>query len=93
MPVCARCTGIYAGAALVVMVSAARLTRRPADAAGARAFSRASVRTALAVAAIPTVATLLYEWISGVTPSNWIRAASGVCLGIGVAALIQREVN
>jgi hypothetical protein len=39
------------------------------------------------------VATLVYEWTTGVMPSNWIRAASGVCLGVGVAALIQREVN
>ena len=89
MPVCARCAGIYAGAAFAVIVHAAGLNRRPPGAES----SRASARTALAVAAMPTVATLVYEWSTGVMPSNWIRAASGVCLGVGIAALIQREVN
>jgi len=93
MPVCARCTGIYVGAAVAVLLFAARLKPRPPERHGARGFGRASARLTLAAAAGPAVATLLYEWTTGVTPSNWIRAASGVCLGAGVAALIQREVN
>jgi uncharacterized membrane protein len=94
MPVCARCAGIYAGAAFAVIVHAAGLKpRAPGGTDGARASRRASARTALAVAAMPAIATLVYEWTTGVMPSNWTRAASGVCLGIGVAALIQREVN
>jgi uncharacterized membrane protein len=93
MPVCARCAGIYAGAAFAVIVHVAGLKPRAAGAGGAAGSTRASARTALAVAVIPTVATLVYEWTTGVMPSNWIRAASGICLGVGVAALIQREVN
>ena len=89
MPVCARCAGIYAGAAFAVIVDAAGLNRRPPGAES----TGSSARTALAVAAMPTVATLVYEWTTGVMPSNWIRAASGVCLGVAIAALIQREVN
>ena len=46
-----------------------------------------------ALAALPTLATLVYEWTTGLPPSNAIRAASGLCLGAAVAALVQREVN
>ena len=109
MPVCARCTGIYIGAAVAVILVArrgadgarrlraegasaslaeARQNRERAEAGG---VSRA--RTVLTMAALPTVATLGYEWTTGVMPANWIRAAAGVCLGAAVAALIQREVN
>jgi uncharacterized membrane protein len=85
MPVCARCTGIYAGAALAVLLSLGGRRLLPG-------VSR-SPRVVALVALAPTIATLVYEWTTGVMPSNWIRAASGVCLGIGVASLIQREVN
>ena len=113
MPVCARCTGLYLGAAVAVLLVARlkgtppRILRtvgtppprapsvtqsgRARSSDGARGFSRA--RTVLALAAMPTLATLGYEWMTGVTPANWIRAAAGVCLGAAVAALIQREVN
>src|SRR5436309_2976569 len=56
MPVCARCTGIYAGAAMA--------------------------------AALPTVATLLFEWSTGSTPSNTVRALAGFPLGAAVAWVI-----
>jgi len=85
MPVCARCTGIYAGAALAVLLSLGARRLQPG-------VSRSPRGVAL-LALAPTIATLVYEWTTGVMPSNWIRAASGVCLGIGVASLIQREVN
>jgi uncharacterized membrane protein len=76
MPVCARCTGIYAGAAvsaLVAVASAARLRR---------------ARSALVVAVVPTAATLVYEWTTGQTPANWIRAAAGVPIGVVVAWIV-----
>jgi uncharacterized membrane protein len=91
MPVCARCAGIYAGAAFAAIVA---LT----------AFDRPSrlydPRAVVALAAVPTVATLAYEWTTGVTPSNWIRAVAGACLGaaVGIVVLLRppardREVN
>jgi len=104
MPVCARCTGIYVGAALAAIVLALRRggpARPPRadpstlvlslskDELRAGTWVGPYARTILALAALPTIATLAYEWTTGVTPSNWIRAASGLCLGAAVAALIS----
>jgi uncharacterized membrane protein len=96
MPVCARCTGIYAGAAIAAIVG---LTfARPARLYDSDA--PLTPRTVVALAAIPTVATLAYEWTTGTTPSNSIRAAAGACLGAAVAIVVllrpparDREVN
>jgi uncharacterized membrane protein len=81
MPVCARCTGIYAGGALATLASA--LT-------GRRSRCLAAGRTALIVAAIPTLATYLLEWMTGETPGGWIRALAGAPLGAVVAWVIVR---
>ena len=90
MPVCARCAGIYAGAAMaaiaatILRVSSARL----ASQARARSGRRLAARTLLSAAALPTVATLAYEWITGQTPANWIRALAGLPIGAVAAWLI-----
>jgi hypothetical protein len=83
LPVCARCTGIYAGAALGALVGLAR---------GRARQGRIDARRLLIAAAAPTMATLLYEWVSGEMPSHWVRAAAGAPLGAAVAWII-REVN
>jgi len=38
----------------------------------------------------PTALTLVYEWTTGVTPANWIRAISGAVLGGAVALVVIR---
>jgi uncharacterized membrane protein len=81
LPVCARCTGIYLGAAAAALVCAAH---RPVRAPG---------RAALALAALPTAATLAFEWTTGVMPAHWIRAATGALAGAAVAWLVVYEVN
>src|SRR6516165_10596418 len=79
LPVCARCTGIYAGAAAAALVAlAARRRACGAFASGTRLWM-------LVGAAFPNAATLAYEWTSGAAPSNGIRAAAGFVLGAVVA--------
>ena len=86
-PVCARCAGIYFGAATAVLLRAvgarARLVQRWSD-------DPVPARALLAVALAPSVATLLYEWTTGVMPSHPIRAAAGALLGAPVAWLLVR---
>jgi uncharacterized membrane protein len=80
LPVCARCTGIYAGGAVVAMavLAGCHFPVHPA----------ARVRAWLAAAAVPAVLSLLYEWGTARTPSNTIRAATGVLIGAAVAAAV-----
>ena len=82
LPVCARCTGIYFGAA-VTAIALSLIRGLPAEARSAKAGGRA--RLMLLVAFVPTAATLLFEWSTGVMPANWIRALAGLPLGAAVA--------
>jgi Predicted membrane protein (DUF2085) len=89
MPVCARCAGISAGAAIAAMlVSVAQ--RTPSVSRGETAARRRPdrVRAILLLAALPALATLAYEWTTGDIPAHWIRAATGVPLGATVASMI-----
>ena len=81
MPVCARCTGIYIGAACAAI--GLTLRRRPIH----------LERGAVIAAALPMAATLVYEWTTGVMPSNGIRALTGVVVGSVVAAVVIASVS
>jgi len=87
MPVCARCAGIYFGAAVAAVVaSVARgLSRHGARASVA---SPRLARRALLLAVLPTAFTLVYEWTTGQMPAHVIRAAAGVPIGVVVAWLV-----
>jgi len=84
-PVCARCTGIYFGAAVVAVVAMVRL--KP-DTTYITRLSTRRARGLLVAAALPTAVTLIYEWTTGDTPSNAIRALAGAPLGAAVAFLV-----
>ena len=95
MPVCARCAGIYVGAAIGAILGAAPLTGRPANGrttlrvgAGHRFAGADHARAILSIAALPTLATLVYEWTTGHMPAHWIRAATGVPLGATAAWMV-----
>jgi hypothetical protein len=110
LPVCARCTGIYAGAAIaaLALLFVARLkpsrlgspakrasfgeARRSADGAEAARSTGVALhgaRMLLIVSILPAVATLGYEWATANTPANWIRALSGLPIGVAVAWIVR----
>jgi uncharacterized membrane protein len=82
LPVCARCTGLYAGAAFAPLMPIGR-----------RLVGRTRAGMALALAAAPTLATLVYEWTTGDAPSNVIRMAAGLWLGAGVARILADALH
>ena len=87
LPICARCTGIYAGGAIAALVEIGGVTgltsRRDTHPTPVRA------RAVLFVAALPRVATLVFEWTTGQPPSNVLRALAGVPLGATCVWLVR----
>jgi len=82
LPVCARCSGIYAGAAIGALLARSGPIR-------ARLFS-SSPRMLLVAGALPTLVTLATEWSGVWAAGNEARAAAGVCLGVAVAFVVAR---
>ena len=87
LPVCARCVGIYGGAAVGSLAGATAMGRRwrlwwrqPA--------TRRLNWIATAVAAIPTIATFALEWGLGWPISNTGRAVAALPLGFAVAFVV-----
>jgi uncharacterized membrane protein len=92
-PVCARCTGIYLGAAVAAIVATVRLKADPLYDIRRDSVTARHARLLLMVAAFPTAATLVYEWTTGITPSNAIRALAGAPLGAAVAFVIVEALR
>ena len=118
MPVCARCAGIYFGAAVAAIVASvergvpasarSEISRAMARLAGAPEAQRRQprgrgpesappprpdlLRAVLLGAALPTLATLVYEWTTGHMPAHSIRAAAGAPLGATVAWMALRSM-
>ena len=82
LPVCARCAGIYAGAALGLVLALNRAMRE-------RLFP-SSARMLLVVGALPTLMTLIAEWSGAWAGGNAVRAAAGVWLGVASALVVGR---
>jgi hypothetical protein len=60
---------------------------------GARQLPASRARHLLAIAAVPTLVTLVFEWTTGKMPANAVRAGAGVVLGAGVMWLLATVVN
>jgi uncharacterized membrane protein len=94
MPVCARCAGIYTGGALVAVAMVVRVRAgRPDRADRAPGAGPGFSRTIMGLAALPALASLLYEWTTGQTPSNTVRAVTGLVLGGGAALVILSAIR
>lgn len=93
-PVCARCSGIYLGAAAVVLLVVA-LRRAGAGRSGASdgATGGASARLAVGLAVLPAALSVIWEWTTGMTPSNEVRAATGVLIGAVTAWVVMRALR
>jgi uncharacterized membrane protein len=87
LPVCARCAGIYAGAAVVALAFLTGVWTP-----GVRG-SRASTRGVLIAGCAPTLATVVLEWSGFWAVPNAIRAAAGLMLGAAAAAVVIAELH
>lgn len=81
-PVCARCAGIYAGAALGALAGAV-------SGRGWRPWPPARVRLAIGLALLPAGLSLGYEWSTGAMPSHTVRATTGWLAGVVVGVLLS----
>jgi uncharacterized membrane protein len=90
LPVCGRCFGIYAGAAVGL---AASLVVRPRAGRTAGREGPPYVRLLLVSASIPTLATLVLEWSGLWQPANTVRAIAGAILGMGVALAVMAALH
>jgi uncharacterized membrane protein len=79
LPVCARCTGLYVGGVVGIVVWLAR-ARRP--------LPHASARRALMIAAAPTLVTVITAAAGWWDPGNILRAALAMPLGLIVGAVV-----
>lgn len=83
LPVCARCTGLYAGAALGAPI---------AIALGA-SLARNRARWLLGAAALPTAITWSLEFVAGMPFPNAARFVAALPLGFAAAWLVLGEIG
>lgn len=87
LPVCARCTGLYAGAPLGLLLALPLVTRRGAPREG-RPNGWGQLRAVLILAAIPTAVTVVTEGAGVVQVTDVVRAVAAVPLSAAVAAIV-----
>ena len=90
LPVCARCFGIYAGAAAAAAIYV--LGVFVADSARWRTLSPRAARRVFLVSALPTMLTVALEWAGLWRGSNIVRAIAGGVVGIGGALVVMSAV-
>jgi len=82
LPVCARCTGVYAAAPLACLIALLLPAGR-----GRRVWDWTGTRRGILVAVLPAAVSVAVEWMTGWTDPG-VRAATGVLLGFGGAGLV-----
>jgi uncharacterized membrane protein len=85
-PVCGRCAGLYLAAPMGAVFALFSRRRRRA------VRDRASIAW-LAIAALPTAATLALEWSGLSTVTSIARAAAALPLGAALAFVVVRSVS
>jgi uncharacterized membrane protein len=90
LPVCARCLGIYAGAAAAALVHV--LGAFASNSAGWRVLSPRAARRVFLVGALPTVLTVALEWAGLWRGTNVVRAIAGIAVGAGGALVVMSAV-
>ena len=83
LPVCGRCLGLYAGSAMGASAGAVALLARAVS-----PLARRTIGLTTLVAAVPTAATVVLEWVAGWHVSNLTRAAAAVPLAAVVAFVV-----
>jgi uncharacterized membrane protein len=86
LPVCARCVGVYGGAAVGSVAGATAAGRRWL--VWCQPATRSINWIATALAAIPTLVTFALEWGFGWPISNAVRAIAALPLGFAVAFVV-----
>jgi uncharacterized membrane protein len=87
LPVCARCTGIYAAAPLACLLALAVPFGR-----GRRLWAWAGTPRGILAAALPAAISVAVEWITGWTdPAT--RVATGALVGFGGAGLVCASIS
>ena len=79
-PVCGRCSGLYLGGAVGALVAAAGRRRRPGVSSQRLGH--------LAIVAVPTALTFVFEWTGLVPVSNLARLITAVPLGALVVVVL-----
>lgn len=93
LPVCGRCFGIYAGAAVGALMGAWMTMRSSESADRVARWGRSGLRPLLVAVAIPTLATLFFEWLAVWHLTNAVRALAGSILGAGVAFAVIAAIH
>jgi len=92
LPVCARCFGLYLGAAVGSIAGAVASSSQLLDRVAPLGRPRGAAWVVTAVAAAPTAITFVVEWGLGWPISNATRAVAAVPLGCAVALVVVRAV-
>lgn len=90
--VCARCLGLYAGALAGLFVPIARMSLSPGPSDG-RFTGTQRARILLALAALPTLATIAAEWMLRWPVGNTARFAAALPLGAAGGWVVARAIE